>query len=338
MRIGRVPAKEPKLLYLPPQKIQPNPAQPRKHFDPEGLRELAASIRCCGILQPLTVRRVGSSFELVAGERRLRAAKLAGCSEVPCLLLTVDEERSGIIALVENLQRRDLDYIEEAEGLLQLMRRYGLRQEEAAARIGKSQSAVANKLRLLRLGAPLLAQLREQHLSERHARALLKLPTEEERRAVLSVVVQQQLNVAKTEEYIEAWLKKNQAAPQNNEAIPPSTETASQFAKAPPQALETALQRSEAPPQSLAAPPPGSELSPQTPEPKPPKPTAPPAPAPSPKSSHQRELQSLLKSIDRSLEQALAAGLVTDTLREETETEIILTLRLPKESNVLPSA
>ncbi|MBQ4566390.1 MAG: ParB/RepB/Spo0J family partition protein [Oscillospiraceae bacterium] len=200
-----------RILYVPVKRIRPNPAQPRKIFDPEGLRELASSIRCYGILQPLTVRRKEGEYELVAGERRLRAAKLAGLWEVPCILLSVDEEQSGMVALVENLQRRDLDYIEEAEGLSRLMRLYGLSQEQAAARVGKSQSAVANKLRLLRHSPVILEKLREHGLSERHARALLKLPGEEERLQVLEVIVRQQLNVAKTEAYIDSFLAKQQA-------------------------------------------------------------------------------------------------------------------------------
>lgn len=200
-----------RIQYLPIEQIRPNPAQPRKIFEPEALRELAASIERYGILQPLTVRRCGGEFELVAGERRLRAAKLAGCTQVPCIFLSVDDAQSGMVALVENLQRRDLDYIEEAEGLLRLMRLYGLNQEQTAERVGKSQSAVANKLRLLRLSPTVLARLREHHLSERHARALLKLPTEDDRLFVLSVVAREQMNVAKTEEFIDAYLEKKRA-------------------------------------------------------------------------------------------------------------------------------
>lgn len=164
-----------KILYLPAAQIRPNPGQPRKIFDPAGLQELAASIAEYGIVQPLTVRRRDGFYELVAGERRLRAARMAGLREVPCILLSVDEAQSGMVALVENLQRRDLDYIEEAEGLARLMRLYGLSQEQAAQRVGKSQSAVANKLRLLRHSPQVLAMLRENQLSERHARALLRL-------------------------------------------------------------------------------------------------------------------------------------------------------------------
>ena len=208
MRRGRGLMESGRILYLPTEQLRPNPSQPRKIFDSDGLQELAASIQNYGILQPLTVRRRNGEYELVAGERRLRAAKLAGLTEVPCILLSVDEESSGMIALVENLQRRDLDYMEEAEGLARLMRLYGLNQEQAAAKVGKSQSAVANKLRLLRHSPAVLAALRENGLSERHARALLRLPTEQERMAALAVIVKQQMNVAKTEEYIEALLTK----------------------------------------------------------------------------------------------------------------------------------
>ena len=147
-----------------------NPAQPRKVFEQTGLQELAASILQHGILQPLSVRRVGTSYELIAGERRLRAAKIAGLEEVPCLLMSMDEGQSGIAALVENLQRRDLDFIEEAEGLSRLMQ-LGVSQEQAALRVGKSQSAVANKLRLLRHSPAVLEALRTAGLTERHARA-----------------------------------------------------------------------------------------------------------------------------------------------------------------------
>lgn len=213
MRRGRGLLESGRILYLPVEQLQPNPSQPRKIFDSGGLQELAASIRTYGILQPLTVRRRGGMYELVAGERRLRAAKLAGLTEVPCILLSVDEEQSGLVALVENLQRRDLDYIEEAEGLARLMRQYGLNQEQAAAKVGKSQSAVANKLRLLRHSPAVLAALRENGLSERHARALLRLPTERERLEALAVVIRQQMNVAKTEEYIESLLTKKQQEP-----------------------------------------------------------------------------------------------------------------------------
>ena len=132
--------------------IARNPNQPRKYFDPEAIAQLAESIRQYGVLNPLTVRRApGGGYELVAGERRLRAARVAGLNDVPCLLIAADNEDSSAIALVENLQRRDLDFFEEAYGFKRLIDQYGLTQEEAARKVGKTQSAVANKLRLLRL-------------------------------------------------------------------------------------------------------------------------------------------------------------------------------------------
>jgi ParB family chromosome partitioning protein len=196
-----------KILNLPVADISPNPNQPRKQFDKDALSELADSIQRYGILQPLTVRKTSSGYELVAGERRLRAAKLAGLNTVPCITVNVDRVDSGLIALVENLQRRDLDYIEEAEGLSTLIRAYGLSQEEAARRVSKSQSAVANKLRLLKLSPEILYVLREKELTERHARALLRIETEEDRLGVLKYVVENGLNVAKTDEYIDLFLK-----------------------------------------------------------------------------------------------------------------------------------
>lgn len=202
-----------RVCYVPVGDIRPNPSQPRRVFEPEALSELAESIRVYGVIQPLSVRRRMDGYELVAGERRLRAAKLAGLTEVPCIVLSVDGEQSGLIALVENLQRRDLNFIEEAEGIARLMRIYGLSQEQAAARIGKSQSAVANKLRLLRHSPAVLAVIRENHLSERHARALLRLPDEAQRLSALGVIVRRGLNVAKTEQYIQSLLLSPPAPP-----------------------------------------------------------------------------------------------------------------------------
>lgn len=203
-----------RVRYLPVDSIRPNPHQPRTNFHDDGLQELAQSIRRYGILQPLTVRRSGAVYELVAGERRLRAARMAGLREVPCLLARVDEEDSALLALIENLQRRDLDYWEEAEALARLIQRYHLTQEQAAERIGKSQSAVANKLRLLRLSRPVRQALQESHLSERHARALLRLEDEHEQLCALHVIIQHRYNVAQTEEYIESLLQRcTSAAP-----------------------------------------------------------------------------------------------------------------------------
>lgn len=215
-----------RVLYLPAARIRPNPLQPRKHFDAGALQELAESIRQYGVLQPLTVRRLAGGYELVAGERRLRAARLAGLSEVPCLLADVDEESSGMLALVENLQRRDLDYIEEAEGLQKLMQQY--------------------------------------HLTERHARALLKLPDEAERLRVIGLIAQGEWTVAKTEQYIDSLL-----APRT------------------PQRRELG----------------GFVL---------------------------RDVRLFLNSIDHQLDLVRAAGVGASRERQETEQEIVLTIRIPK--------
>ena len=198
------------ILYLRTDELQPNPVQPRTVFDESSLAELAESIRSYGILHPLTVRRRAGRYELVAGERRLRAAKLAGLREVPCVLMDVNMEDAGLIALIENLQRKDLDFIEEANGIRQLIRMFGMSQEEAARRLGKSQSAVANKLRLLKLPEDLLETLRERGLSERHARALLRLPDDESRRAALAKILEKDMTVAAAESYIDALLAKSE--------------------------------------------------------------------------------------------------------------------------------
>ena len=195
------------IVYLSTEDIVPNPVQPRKLFDDEGLEELSRSIKDYGILNPLSVRLRGSRYELVAGERRLRAARLAGLKEVPCILLDVNMEDASLIALVENLQRRDLDFIEEANGINQLIRMFGMSQEEAARRIGKSQSAVANKLRLLRLPPDVLEALRQNGLTERHGRALLRLPESESQRAALLYIIDNGLTVAATDAYIDALLQ-----------------------------------------------------------------------------------------------------------------------------------
>ncbi len=194
------------IIYLRIDDISPNPVQPRKIFDDDALKELSESIRSYGILNPLTVRLRGGKYELVAGERRLRAARLAGLREVPCILLDVNMEDASLIALVENLQRRDLDFIEEAVGINRLIRMFGMSQEEAARRIGKSQSAVANKLRLLKLPQDILDSLRTNGLTERHGRALLRLPRAEEQRAALEFIIENGLTVAATDAYIDALL------------------------------------------------------------------------------------------------------------------------------------
>ena len=201
------------ILRLEPGQIRPNPRQPRQVFEEKGLQELAASVRRHGILQPLTVRRTSCGWELVAGERRLRAARMAGLERVPCVEVSVDEEESAVLALVENLQRRDLHYFEEAEAIAAYLRQTGVTQEEAAARLGRSAPAVANKLRLLRLSPACREKLVAADLTERHARTLLRLEGEEDRLAALEQIVRRGLNVARTEQYIEEYLARLQTTP-----------------------------------------------------------------------------------------------------------------------------
>lgn len=197
-----------RVTMIAPEYISPNPDQPRRYFDPDGLSELADSIRAHGILQPLSVRRKGGGrYELIAGERRLRAAMICGLEQVPCLVLEVSRESSCLLSLIENLQRRDLDFWEEAKALERLTTVYGLSQEEAAAKVGKSQSAVANKLRLLRLPQDVLSLLRKNGFTERHARALLRLPTAEAQQEAAALLVQEGWTVARTERYVEEVLQ-----------------------------------------------------------------------------------------------------------------------------------
>lgn len=195
------------IIWLPVDELDPNPVQPRKNFPDGDLQELSDSIAQYGILNPLTVRLRDNKYELVAGERRLRAARLAGLYDVPCILLDVSLEDASLIALVENLQRRDLDFLEEANGLNQLIKLFGMSQEEAARRIGKSQSAVANKLRLLKLPEDVLRSLCDNGLTERHGRALLRLPSAEAQRLALAYIIDRDLNVAATDNYIDSLLQ-----------------------------------------------------------------------------------------------------------------------------------
>ena len=200
METGRV-------VFLPARNIRPNPAQPRKIFAPEALTSLTESIRRHGILQPLSVRRVGAFYELIAGERRLRAAIAAGLTEIPCIIMQMTDEESGLTALVENLQRQDLDFMEQAQGISFLMESFTLSQEQAANLLGLSQSAVANKLRLLRHSAPVQQRLRETGLTERHARALLRLSSEQDKLRAIETIARLDMNVAKTEQYITSLLE-----------------------------------------------------------------------------------------------------------------------------------
>ncbi len=197
------------ITYIPIDIIRPNPYQPRKQFNRAPLEELCESIRQYGVLQPIHVRRLTiNSYELVAGERRLRAATMAGLKEIPSILVNVDDNDSAVMALIENLQREDLSYMEEAEGYNLLISEHGLTQEELAQKIGKSQSTVANKIRLLKLPPLVKKILADNNLTERHARALLKLHDEQLQLRVLKCVCEKGLNVKRTEELVERAIEK----------------------------------------------------------------------------------------------------------------------------------
>lgn len=254
-----------RVLQLPISEIRPNPRQPRRSFSEENLQELAHSIQNHGILQPLTVRRIETGWELIAGERRLRAAVLAGLDLVPCIESGVDSNESALLALVENLQRQDLHYFEEAAAIADYLRASGVTQEEAAAQLGRSPSALANKLRLLRLSPVCRKRLAEHNLTERHARALLRLEAEEERLTALNHIVKRQLNVAQTEQYIESRLAALQSTP--------------------PQRRRTFILK---------------------------------------------DVRLFLNSVDRGLRMVRDAGIHADYDRQETEQDILLTIRIPK--------
>ena len=194
------------IVLLPIGRIEPNPAQPRKIFNPEELRELSHSIAENGVIQPVTVRRIDERYVLVAGERRLRAAIMAGLREIPAIISDMDERQSSLVALIENLQRSDLDFFEEALGIDNLIRTYGFSQEEAARKLGKSQSAISNKLRLLKLPPNIIKLIIENSLTQRHARALLRLDDESKQEQVLKNIIKKDLNVSQTDEYIERLL------------------------------------------------------------------------------------------------------------------------------------
>jgi ParB family chromosome partitioning protein len=200
---------------IPTERIIPNPSQPRKQFEDESIIRLADSIRQYGILQPLTVRRIENNdqcFEIVAGERRLRAAKLLQLATVPCILVNVDSKKSAELAIIENIQRENLNIFEQASSIASLIDIYNLTQEEVARQLSMSQSFVANKLRILRLTAPEREKILEYNLTERHARALLKIDSVEQRLRIIEYINSHQLNVATTENYIDRFLAENEAA------------------------------------------------------------------------------------------------------------------------------
>ncbi|MCI6670293.1 MAG: nucleoid occlusion protein [Christensenellaceae bacterium] len=189
--------------------IHPNPYQPRATFDEESIAELAQSIQQVGLLQPLLVRKVDDGYELVAGERRLRAVTSLGMEKVACIVQQdIEDESSAMMALIENLQREDLHYLEEAQCYQKLLETYGLTQEELANRLGKSQSSIANKLRLLKLSDEVKTAMTEKRLSERHARALLKLTDDKQRLDAVERIAEKGLSVKETEQMVEKTLNK----------------------------------------------------------------------------------------------------------------------------------
>ncbi len=184
--------------------IVPNPFQPRKTFSDENLNELASSIREIGVIQPLLVREVEAGYELIAGERRLRASMIAGLLNVPCIVRNVNDKEMAEIALIENLQREDLHFFEEAIGYEKLLTLFDLTQEVLAKRVGKNQSTIANKLRLLKISLPVRALLLSGGLSERHSRAILKIESEQQQMAVVEKIIEAKMTVKETEAYIAA--------------------------------------------------------------------------------------------------------------------------------------
>ena len=213
---------EPKnITYLNIDNVRPNPYQPRKQFSKAALEELCESIKQYGIIQPINVRKISTNhYELVAGERRLRAAIMAGLKEIPSIIVNVNDNDSAVMALIENLQREDLNFMEEAEGYNNLINDHGFTQEELAQKISKSQSTIANKIRLLRLPPMVKKILSDNSLTERHARALLKLHDEQLQLKVLKLVCEKGLNVKKTEELVERAIEKYTRQEKEKEKAP----------------------------------------------------------------------------------------------------------------------
>lgn len=205
------------VIQIPTEKLLPNPYQPRKQFKSEEMLSLADSIKENGVIQPLLCRRINNSdyFEIVAGERRLRASILANLQTVPCIILDCEYEMSAIFSILENIQRSDLDFFEEAQAISQLVNHFGMTQEQIGKKLGKSQSSLSNKLRLLRLPVDVRYFIEKEGLTERHARALLKLDSEEQIWTCLKTISEKRLNVEQTEAYIDQLMDK-QPKPRHN--------------------------------------------------------------------------------------------------------------------------
>jgi ParB family transcriptional regulator, chromosome partitioning protein len=199
---------EKSIKYISTDLISANIYQPRKSFNEDSIEELAESIKTYGIIQPVSVRKIGNRFELVAGERRLRAAKSAGIKEVPAIIIDITDKDSAAIALLENIQREDLNFLEEAEAYQNLIAEHGYTQEELSKIIGKKQSTIANKIRILKLDEDIRDSLIDNKLTERHGRVLLKLPNKNSQVKILNIILKNGYNVAKSEELVEKELLK----------------------------------------------------------------------------------------------------------------------------------
>ena len=201
-----------KIIYIPIEKIAPNPVQVRQYYDNLSLSELAKSIEEYGVIQPITVRYIDSDeyeYELITGERRLRASIMAGLDTIPCLVIDADTQKSAVFSLLENLQREDLSFFEVAQSYKSLIREQGLTQEELAKRIGKSQSAISNKLRLLKFSPKTRRLIKDYAISERHARCILAIPDEEMQLEIIGRVYREKLNLKQTERLVEEFMSKN---------------------------------------------------------------------------------------------------------------------------------
>lgn len=192
------------IINIPLDSIKPNAYQPRREFDEMALNDLSESIKNYGVLQPIVVRKAGwNEYELIAGERRWRASKLAGLKDIPAIVKDVQDYDTAIMALIENIQRENLNFIEEAEGYKKLMEEYDITQEQLALKLGKSQSTIANKLRILKISPELLKIISREKLTERHARALLKIPDENLQKQVLEQIIENKLTVRETDKLVE---------------------------------------------------------------------------------------------------------------------------------------
>lgn len=203
---------QPQVEMVPLDKISANPQQPRKTFRDEGLAELAGSVREYGVLQPIILQASGGTYTIIAGERRFKAARLAGLERIPAIVRTVESKEAALIALIENVQREDLNFLEEARAYRKLMEDFGLTQAELAEKVNKQQSTISNKIRLLTLPEDIQQQLLDSRLTERHARALLRLTDDEDRKQVMERVIANGFNVKQTEKLVEDVLAKKEAA------------------------------------------------------------------------------------------------------------------------------